>query len=183
MRIRRHDALVKYIGKSLEKEDYSTSCEQLYKLENGSLKPDLIATRGHTSFVLDSQILSDQANLDKADDLKKKKYADRADLLDAIKTKTGADTIKVLGITLNWSKQSAEALIELGIIQKKQLKVIYSRTIIGGLAIYNQFEKSLEMVKIGGVRVYLEPTKLLSIDKAYISNRYNVIIFTLLYIQ
>lgn len=126
-------------GEALEKEEYQTKYEPIYKLKIDSLKPDLIATRGHATLILDDQVVSDQSHLDTADESKTKKYSDRSDLLEVIRQDTGADIVLTMGITLNWrdcwSKRSANTLLDGGIIRRKDLKVISLRAIIGGLAI------------------------------------------------
>lgn len=116
--------------------------EPLFKRREGNLKPDLLAIRGTTAVVADATIISVQRNLSLAhrDKIEKYKVLEKM-----IKEKHNVSSVTFTSITLNWkgvwSKDSAEDLIRLGILRRSELKIISTRVLIGGLAIFSEFMK------------------------------------------
>lgn len=151
MRIKRHDAIVKYVARSLNNQKYKVNIEPHIKTSEGLKKPDIIVIKQNECWVIDAQVVSEQTILDEADKNKKKKYSTnsmKTALRDNYDLTTNND-IKTMSITLNcrgvWSKKSAQNLLENEIIAKKDLKVISSRVIIGGIAAFKVFNKSTLM--------------------------------------
>ena len=57
MRIKRHNAVADYIIKSLREKEFSVEEEPHFKLSTRTLKPDIIATLGETSIMIDAQVM------------------------------------------------------------------------------------------------------------------------------
>lgn len=144
-RIKRHDSVAQYVGKKLQENNYIVEREPKIRTPQGLRKPDIVASRNGISFVLDAQIISDKYDQDSADSEKIAKYASDKDLLQSIRARYQTTTIKVFGITLNnrgvWSSQSANNLVANGIIKRDDLKIISSRTIIGGILSFSRFNE------------------------------------------
>lgn len=144
-RIARHDAVVKYVKRNLENRGYQTTIEPIIRLPNGTTaKPDIVACKDRTVWVLDAQVRTD-GNLDAFDLDKARKY-DREDLKTLLRRRYDAVDVKCCGITLNWrgvwSKRSAKILLSAKMITKHDLAVISTRVIIGGIASHIIFNRS-----------------------------------------
>lgn len=67
-----------------------------------------MAVKEENGLIIDTQIVSEQSDLDQANERKISKYADNASLLKNIKTSKGIRNIKVLAVTINcrgvWSR-------------------------------------------------------------------------------
>lgn len=146
MRIKRHDAVVNYLKRNLIKQGYTVESEPHFNTSQGLRKPDLVASVGHTSIVIDAQVVGDQTDLGKADRDKVAYYSGNSSLSDLIKAKYCTTNVLTLSATLNWrgvwSPRSADNLLKRGIIKRTELKVLSSRVLIGGLASWNIFNKS-----------------------------------------
>lgn len=79
--------------------EYAVELEPKIKTEDGLRKPDIIATLGKTSIVLDGQVVSDKHDLDRADDDKVNYYKNNKTLTHEVKARYGSDTILFLGDT------------------------------------------------------------------------------------
>ena len=92
-------------------------------------KPDLIGVRNGVAVLIDSQVVSDGADLNELHYQKKAYY----------------EYVKICTATLSWrgiwSSQSLSGLSDLGAIGKRDIKVLSSRVVIGGLAAWNIFNK------------------------------------------
>lgn len=143
MRIRRHDAAVSYVCRALETRGYEVRVEPRIEIGAKVRKPDVISKLGTTAVVIDGQIINDQYDLDTAHRNKIKYYTN---LEDTIMNMFNVQTVIFTSCTLSWrcvwSFKSAENLVEFGIIRKRNIKVLSSRAVIGGLAIYHAFMRS-----------------------------------------
>lgn len=61
-RLIRHDAVVRKFASNLKNKGFDVESEHLYKLKDGSLKPDIVATSGQNenrkSIIIDVQVIS-----------------------------------------------------------------------------------------------------------------------------
>lgn len=135
-RIDRHSAVVNYVSRNLKKLEYTTDCEPKFNTQGGLRKPDMIATMGKTSLVLDAQIVNDKHDLDRANKTKVDYYKNNDSLTDLIKARYGSDTVLVLGIT------SCDELRSRGVVRAKDIKILSSRVPIGALAGFNMFNRT-----------------------------------------
>lgn len=144
-RIRRHDALINYAVRGLEQRGFVVSKEPRFHTSQGLLKPDLLATRGRTAYIIDAQVVSDQESLRRNHLRKVEKYAGLTPL---VVPQFGVDDVKYHSMTLNWrgvwSGDSASNLLSAGLIRKADVPVLSSRAIIGGLSSFFFFVKSTQ---------------------------------------
>lgn len=145
-RIKRHDAIVSYVCRSLEVKGYEVSVEPRLQTSVGLRKPDIVAKLGMTAVVIDAQIVNDQIDLDVAHSRKVNYYSE---IEDDIKRKYNVRSVLCTSTTLSWrglwSQASAEDMTSLGIVRKNQLKILSTRAIIGGLACFHIFNKSTQV--------------------------------------
>ena len=151
VRIKRHNAVVFYLVKRLEKQGYEVEVEPRYATDQGNRFPDIVATKNEEGLIIDAQVMSEQADLRRADREKVRKYLNNASLIEAIKTHRNVNTVKVVAATLNsrgiWCQESANILQGLHIILRKDVKTISSRVIIGGLACFHQFTCTTQVTR------------------------------------
>lgn len=142
-RIRRHDAVVKYVNRRLVRMGYQTSLEPIIQTGEGVRKPDIIASWGNGAIVIDPQIASDTVDLERARRLKYHKYADNPDIERYIRTTTGATTIRHMPLVLSWrgvwSQGSAQDLLASGILNRRDLAIIATRVLIGNNICHREF--------------------------------------------
>ncbi|KAF8793396.1 Retrovirus-related Pol polyprotein type-2 like protein [Argiope bruennichi] len=142
LRIKRHKAISNYISRSLQQKGFQVAEEPIYLLPAGTLKPDLVANKKDTVLVLDAQIVGDGVELDSAHTTKCLKYNIKL-LEQAVKVQTDAQKVIFSSITLNWrgiwSPKSAQHLLRLGVINKRDLSVLGTRAIIGSMACHRRF--------------------------------------------
>lgn len=146
IRIKRHNAISNYIARNLSNQGYRVENEPTFTTSEGVRKPDVIATLGDTSFIVDTQIVGEQTDLEHINRNKINYYKNNPTLINEIKNKYGSGTVLTYAATLNWrgvwAKTSAEDLLERGIIRRKDLPVMSSRVLIGSIAAWNIFNKS-----------------------------------------
>lgn len=142
-RIKRHNAVASYVARGLRRQEYEVEEEPRIQTDQGLRKPDIAAKQGRTLLLIDAQVVNDQIDLDTAHRNKVSYYSPMEELL---KEKYQVADVRFTSITVSWrgvwSGRSAEELIDLGILRKKELKIISSRAIIGGLASFHVFNKS-----------------------------------------
>lgn len=152
-RVSRHDAVVKYVGKGLQKLGYAVEFEPHIRLTEDLCKPDIVAQRGVTTFIIDAQVMSEQTDLDRANKLKIEKYSRNLELIRELKRRRNCQEVKTLAVTLSlrglWSQDSWRALTNLGFLKKKDAKVISSRVIIGTIAAWHQFNSTTAVRRQG----------------------------------
>ena len=143
-RIKRHDAITNYVLRSIKAKFDQVLIEPHIMSENcGLQKPDLVACRNNSVLVLDTQVVGEQTDLGAAHERKAQKYAHLRPLL-AEKYQT--DKVQFTSITLStrglWSEKSLKEASNLGIVGAKDIKILSSRAIIGGLNCFHKFMKT-----------------------------------------
>lgn len=141
-RIKRHDAIVKYIARNIPRSGYEVHWEPHYNTRIGLRKPDLVAVLGETAVVVDAQVVSEQTNLAVAHRRKIERYEDPM-VIDEIKTQHKVRTVIVTSATLSWrgiwAPDSAGELRRLGFIRAGDIKIIPTRVLIGNIAAFKTF--------------------------------------------
>lgn len=144
-RIRRHNAVASYVARNLQNQGYAVEIEPIFQTAEGKRKPDVVATLGSTTLILDAQILGEQEDLEKYNKQKINYYQLNNSLCNAIKTKYKSTTILTHAITLSWRgiwcRTSATDLMTLGAVRKKDLRVISTRVLIGALVAWRTFNR------------------------------------------
>ncbi|KAL0098513.1 hypothetical protein PUN28_020469 [Cardiocondyla obscurior] len=147
-RIRRHDAITKYLARKIPKSGYQVFQEPKYQTTVGLRKPDLVAVLGETAVVIDAQVVSEQTLLTEAHRRKVRYYEDEA-ITKKIKETHGVRRIITTSATLSWkgvwSPESAEDLKRLGFIRANELKILATRTLIGGMMAFKIFNATTSM--------------------------------------
>ncbi|CAL7932962.1 unnamed protein product [Xylocopa violacea] len=137
-RVARHNAIAAYVKRALAKNYKNVVEEPHIRTPSGLRKPDLVAMRDNTVLVIDAQVVGEQSDLARAHEAKKTYY--RESIHRELAEKYNTSDIKYTSVTIScrgiWSKQSAEDLIDLKVLKKKDLKVLSSRALIGGLNAY-----------------------------------------------
>lgn len=112
----------------------------------GFKKPDIVAKLGTTTLVIDAQEVNDQFDLDTAHNNKVEYYED---IEGDLKESYNVDTVIFSSITLSWrgvwSRKSAEHMTSLEVLRKRELKILSSQAIIGGLACFHTFNKATQV--------------------------------------
>ncbi|CAL7932763.1 unnamed protein product, partial [Xylocopa violacea] len=143
-RVARHNAIAAYVKRALAKKYENVVEEPHIKTPSGLRKPDLVAMRENTVLVVDAQVVGEQSDLARAHEAKKTYY--KESIHRELVEKYNTSDIKYTSVTIScrgiWSKQSAEDLIDLKVLNKKDLKVLSSRALIGGLNAYWMFGKT-----------------------------------------
>ncbi|CAL7932985.1 unnamed protein product, partial [Xylocopa violacea] len=141
-RIERHNAIVAYIKRGLGKSCQTVDEEPTFTTTDGIRKPDLIAKRDNKAIVIDAQIISENYDLAMAHRNKVDYYRC---LKDAIKQRYKATEVKFTSATLSyrgvWSQHSVEDLIDLNALKKKELKIVSTRVLAGGLSAFWMFNR------------------------------------------
>lgn len=142
-RIKRHDAIVQYIKRYLELKKYRIDVEPKIHTEEGNRKPDIIAVKDRTAYVIDAQVVSEQSDLNRRHKEKTKYYSNNESLTQNIKSTYLVQEVAFSSVTLSargvWSAHSAGDLKRKGLIRTSDLKVISTRAIIGGIAAFRTF--------------------------------------------
>ncbi|CAL7932908.1 unnamed protein product [Xylocopa violacea] len=142
-RIKRHNALTHYIERNLRTMGFQVDSEPHFNTQEGLRKPDIVGSLGNTAFVIDAQVVGEQACLRRSHDQKVLYYSQNSSLIREIMNKYNCTTVKTFSCTLTWrgiwSPQSVTGLLETGIIRKKDVKILSSRAVIGTLACFNTF--------------------------------------------
>lgn len=139
-RIKRHDNLVKYLGRSASQRGYTTHIEPRFDTTQGVLKPDLVLYNAGSTTVVDVQVINDQYPLSRAHSNKIEKYKP----LDAVLRGLRGD-LRFTSLTINWRgamcKESIEDLVKWGVITKRDIKTLAVRTLEGGAATWRGYQK------------------------------------------
>lgn len=98
-RIKRHDAIAKYVTKKLEGKGFTVLKEPRINTEEGLRKPDIVAYKEEKAYVIDAQVINDQFDLNRAHENKKLKYASIAA---RIRELTNSAVVNFGSITLSW---------------------------------------------------------------------------------
>jgi hypothetical protein len=128
--------------------------EPKLQTDEGLRKPDIVATIGRTAMIVDAQVVGEQSNLNRAHKAKKEYYEENEGVRRAIKQNRGVTNTIFSSATLScrglWSPHSANELQRLGLIRKRDLAIISSRVLIGGVAAWNVFNRTTTMGAIPG---------------------------------
>lgn len=141
-RIERHNPVVAYIKRGLLKKSEVVDEEPTFNTADGIRKPDLIAKQGDKAIVIDAQIVNESTDLT---EVHKNKVQYYRSLRDAIKGRYNIDNVQFTSATLSyrgiWSKPSAKDLMDMGAIKKKELKIVSTRVLAGGLNPFWMFNR------------------------------------------
>lgn len=131
-RMERHDAVVKYIKKALGLKYETVETEPRFETAEGLRKPDLLAREGNKAIIIDAQVVGEHVDVERAHEEKAAKYHL---LKDAVMAKYRVREVSFTSTTLSyrglWSARSAQSLIDAKILQKRELKIISSRVLMG----------------------------------------------------
>ena len=145
VRIARHNSILSYIGRNLRRQGFTVYDEPHITTSEGLRKPDIIAIMGNLGLVIDAQVAGEQSDLERARTLKIQKYAGNPDIQRAIQD-LGATNILHLPAILScrgvWSKKSADDLLRIGTINRRDLAIIATRVLIGGAIAHRVFNTS-----------------------------------------
>lgn len=137
--------ILQYVAMKLHRAEYHIE-EPVFNSNEGPRKPDLTATLGCTTFVIDIGITSEKTDLDKMYRDKSAKFGENGCLMEGVKRKNGSDTVLSIAATIScrgvWSKASANELIRKGLLRSQDLMIISSRVLIGSIAEWNIFNKT-----------------------------------------
>ena len=96
--------------------------------------------------MIDAQIVGEQSDIERARTDKIRKYADNPDIERAIQRETGAINIRHLPVILSWRgiwfKAPAWDFLTLVTITRRDLAVIATRVLIGGIIAHRDFNRS-----------------------------------------
>lgn len=144
-RLKRHNAVAAYITRGLITRGYTVEEEPNIRTESGLYKPDLVVSKDQRAIVIDALVSTDGVELDQAHLGKVRKY-NRAEIVENVRRKFNANEVIVTSATLNWrgiwSKMSSAHLLSLGMIKRRDLKVISTRVGVGSIAAFRVFNKS-----------------------------------------
>lgn len=149
-RIKRHDAIIKYIERKATRQEFYVTLEPHISTNVGMRKPDMIAVRGRLAVVIDAQVNGDQTfnawSLNHSHETKKHKYADIPEVSEYIKRAYRVSEIRFTTATLNWrglwSSNSAEELINYGLISRQDLSCVSTQVLVGGNMCFREFTRS-----------------------------------------
>ncbi|GBN01335.1 Retrovirus-related Pol polyprotein from type-2 retrotransposable element R2DM [Araneus ventricosus] len=153
-RIARHNAVSNYIKRGLENRGYTVFDEPIYKTSVGNRKPDLVALKNKTAFVIDSQIVGESVGLKRANQRKISYCKDNDEMIDEIRRLHKVDEVSVLAATLNlrgcWSSRSVDDLITKNrMLTQNDLTVRSTRVLIGTYSAFTLFNKSTWRAGVG----------------------------------
>lgn len=143
LRIRRHDSIVNYLQRSMLQRGVTTHKEPEFRTTSGKRKPDVVGYTSQVVTVVDVQIVNDQISLEAAHLAKKNYYAGNEDLVRQL-APLRPGGVMFTSLTANWrgclSKSSVDDLLSLGLIGKKDLKIISSRILLGSFMTYRSHQ-------------------------------------------
>lgn len=141
LRIKRHNALVHYLIRSLNNRGFSTHLEPSFKINEATLKPDIVAYSPDKVFVIDAQVINDQYNLDEAHENKINKCLPLVPQLDRLRS----GGCMVSSLTINWrgcfSPGSCKDLLAWRLINKRDLKILSLRAMVGTIGCWRAHQK------------------------------------------
>lgn len=132
-RIKRNDAIVNYVQKIVQDRGITDHKEPHFKIDNSTLKPDLVLYTTDRVHALDIQIVNDQFSLQQAHTNKCNKYRQLHSQLNGLRP----GGFRCDTLTLNWRDVVAEAsykeLTAFQILRKGDFKIISTRALIGAI--------------------------------------------------
>jgi len=138
-RIKRHNAICKYVSETMTKMNYKVDWEPLIRTTEGLLKSDLIASIGNCALVIDIAICSDGVDPDKMYKDKIAKYKPVAEALD-----DSYSDIKLMAFIVNWRGAVAKRTLEdfEPFVTPKGFSTVSVRTLQYGSFIWDMWNKS-----------------------------------------
>lgn len=133
-RTKRHDNLVRYVSTRLSQLGWSVLWEPHYTLQEGVLKPDLVAYKGEESLIIDAQVVGTKMGLGFLHHQKKAKYSgvELRRLIQERRTGPVMTTTMTLNFRGVWSAESARDLLGIGLTEN-DLKLLSVRCLQGGM--------------------------------------------------
>lgn len=148
-RIKRHDAIVQYLCNNLKQKSYQIETEPQIRTNEGLRKPDILAIKGRSAYVIDAQVVSEQSDLDRRHKEKVKYYAENKSLIKNIKDTYEAVDVAFSSATVSarglWSSRAAQDLKIKGFIKATDLKIISTRVILGGIIAFRTFTERTDI--------------------------------------
>lgn len=142
-RIKRHDNVAKSVAGWLDQLDFRVEREMCVPFGGTFRKPDIVAVKGNTCYVLDVQVTADRYPLSLAHNNKRQKY-DQPELKRNISELTGVDSVQVSSVTLNWrglwAKESVVALRGMG-LTNRQLELCSVKALTWTHSLYSMWSK------------------------------------------
>lgn len=133
-RVKRHDNIARYIAMRLHQLEWNVLWEPHYTVQGKVMKPDLVATQGAQTIIIDVQVVGTGMELAVLHKQKATKYS-VPDLLRQVQGQRREPPL-VTTATMNlrgiWSRESARDLLSLG-LTKSDLKLMTVRCLQGGL--------------------------------------------------
>ncbi|KAG8174405.1 hypothetical protein JTE90_016101 [Oedothorax gibbosus] len=131
--MKRHNGWENYLKSGCEQRGNTVHAEPLFDGPNGALKPDLVVYGRDQIAVIDVQVVNDQFPLKVGHGNKVSKYSVLKDKLKGLPTREPVFT----SLTMNWRGAvcgaSAEELLGLGLISRRDLKVLSVRCLEFGI--------------------------------------------------
>ena len=122
----------------------------------GIRKPDIVAVRGDVALVIDAQVRADVPGLNRLHDEKCRYYSENGDLREEIQRQTRVTVLRFMSVTLLWrgvwSDASAISLMEVGAIRRRDLRIISSRIVIGGIVAFKMVNKKTYVTRRRSIR-------------------------------
>lgn len=146
VRVRRHDGVTELLAKTLEGKGWRVEREFLYRTAAGNQKPDIVAEKEGSLYVIEAHVCSDFQSLAQYRRQKMVAYNSNPLLWKAIATRWNhrAADIKFTTATISfrgvWEKESAQDLAEIGIRGSTQ-RLLSVRAIQGSLHAFRMFNR------------------------------------------
>ena len=142
-RVARHNAVVAYLKRALQKKAETVDEEPHFQTPEGLRKPDLVAKVDETALVIDAQVVGEQVDRETAHQKKVSYYSGlRSQIIERYDVTNVMFTSATLSCRGLWGKSSAEDLVKMKILKRKEWKVLSSRALIGGINAYRIFNQS-----------------------------------------
>lgn len=151
-RIMRHDAVAAVLAQELDRAGYKVKREHLFRTQTGARKPDILAAKGDSGYVLDVQIVTGTRSLTEAHKRKRQYYAGNSDLMEMIAQMLQVDKqrITVSTATLTWrgiwAAESANVLSSVG-LSRALMNGITTRVLMGSFMNFRRFNMTTMMYK------------------------------------
>jgi hypothetical protein len=135
LRIKRHDHLNEVLVRELKRQHYRVERERCIPTIGGTRKPDIIASKGKVTWVIDSQVVSDSSfgtTVLSTAHAKKVKWYDVPCIREFCRKEHGAETVEFTSLTYNWrgamaseSMVSARALkVPMALLQNLAVRIL-----------------------------------------------------------
>lgn len=123
------------------------------KTAEGLRKPDLVTVRGKKAITIDVQIIGDTRNPFLAHEEKISYYRHNPEVSRGVMCLTSCKEVQFSTLTINWrgvwSGGSVKELLDLGVIKRKQIKIVSMRVLLGSVFIYRKFMATTTRTRCG----------------------------------